>query len=98
MPTSGIGAFSGTAVGTVSDSDATRTAAGAFSQSYNFAALTGTLNIANFDGANYRAAISGSGNAYSGSLIGPPNRSGSASGNSTPMPDCSGPHQKRIGS
>ena len=86
MPTNGIGAFSGTPVGTVSDTGATRTAAGAFSQSYNFAALTGTLNIAirwtELPGRDFRL-----GQRLQRQLDRPPNRSGSASDNPTPMPD-----------
>jgi hypothetical protein len=80
MPTTGSGSYNGAAVGTVFNNGATYLAAGAFKQTYNFASQTGTINLTNFDGANYAAAVSGSGGIYSGSLTGTPNRSGAVVG------------------
>ena len=41
---------------------------------------SGSVNITSFGGANYSAAISGSGNTYGGTLTGPAGRSGPLSG------------------
>ncbi len=79
-PTSGVGTFNGTANGTVFNSGAKSVASGGFSETFDFAARTGSLNITNFGGANYSAAISGSGNTYGGTLTGPAGRSGPLSG------------------
>lgn len=53
---------------------------GNFNETFDFGARTGTLNISNFGGANYNAAISGAGNGYSGTLTGPASRSGLVNG------------------
>ena len=80
VPTSGIGSFNGTANGTVFNSGAKSVASGAFSETFNFASRTGTLNISNFGGANYSAPISGFVNGYTGTLTGPASRSGPVTG------------------
>jgi trimeric autotransporter adhesin len=80
MPTTGVGTYNGAAVGTVFNNGATYLAAGGLNQTYNFGSLSGTLNITNFDGANYTSSVSGSGNAFAGSLTGPANRSGAVFG------------------
>jgi hypothetical protein len=80
MPTSGVGTFNGAAVGTVFNNGASYVAAGGFSQTYNFGSQTGTVNITNFDGANYSAAVAGAGHVFAGSLTGTPNRSGTVAG------------------
>ena len=80
MPTGGVGAFNGAAVGTVFNNGAAYLAAGGFNAMYNFGSRTGSLNITNFDGANYTSAVSGSRNQFSGALTGPANRSGSVAG------------------
>jgi hypothetical protein len=79
MPTTGVGTYNGAAVGSVFNNGATYMAAGGFNQSYNFASQTGSVKIANFDGANYAASVAGSGNTFGGSLGGP-NRSGNVIG------------------
>ena len=80
VPTSGIGSFAGTANGTVFNSGAKSVVSGNFNETFDFGARTGTLNISNFGGANYSAAISGAGNGYSGTLAGPASRSGPVNG------------------
>ena len=80
MPTTGMGTYNGAAVGTVFNNGATYLAAGNFSASYNFGNNTGAVNISNFDGASYTAAVSGSGGAYTGTLTGVPSRTGSVIG------------------
>ena len=85
MPTTGVGTYNGAAVGTVFNNGASYVAAGGFNQTYNFGSRTGTVNISNFDGANYAAAVSGTGNAYAGSLTGTPNRSGTVVGTFFPV-------------
>jgi hypothetical protein len=75
-----VGTYNGAAVGTVFNNGATYLAAGSFNQSYNFASQAGTVNISNFDGANYSGAVRGSGNTFAGGLSGPVNRSGSVIG------------------
>jgi hypothetical protein len=74
-PTQGIATFSGTAIGRVADNGLARTASGAFTNTFNFAARSGRVDIANFDGnrsfggtvtapsdwRNYSGALSGSG-------------------------------------
>jgi trimeric autotransporter adhesin len=79
LPATGVGAYNGAAVGTVFNSGATYLAAGGFNQMYNFAKQTGTVNITNFDNANYTATVLGFGNQYAsgrGGLTGPANRNG----------------------
>jgi hypothetical protein len=82
MPTTGMGNFNGAAVGTVFNgaNGATYLAAGNFNQTYNFGSMTGTVNITNFDGQNYTAAVSGSstGPIFGGALTSAtaPNRNG----------------------
>jgi FecR protein len=80
VPTSGIGSFAGTANGTVFNSGAKSVVSGNFNETFNFASRTGSLNITNFGGANYSAAISGFVNGYTGTLTGPASRSGPVTG------------------
>ena len=80
VPTSGIGSFSGTANGTVFNSGTKSVVSGAFNETFDFGARSGSVNITSFGGANYSAAISGSGNTYGGTLTGPAGRSGPLSG------------------
>jgi hypothetical protein len=80
LPTSGVGTYNGAAIGTIFNNGATYLAAGGFNQTYNFGANSGAVNITNFDGANYAAAVSGSGNIYSGAFTGTPNRTGAVVG------------------
>jgi hypothetical protein len=81
MPTVGVGSYNGAAVGTVYNGGATYLAAGGFNQTYNFGSRTGTVNITNFDGASYAAAVSGSGSAFAGALKGSfGNRNGAVAG------------------
>ena len=80
MPTSGVGTYNGAAVGTVYNGGASYLAAGGFNQTYNFGAHTGTINITNFDNANYVGSLSGSGSAFAGPLTGPPDRNGAVVG------------------
>jgi hypothetical protein len=81
VPTSGVGTFNGTSNGTVFNSGAQSVVSGAlFNETFDFGARTGSLNITNFGGANYSAAISGSGNTYGGTLVGPAGRSGPLTG------------------
>jgi hypothetical protein len=81
MPTVGVGSYNGAAVGTVYNGGATYLAVGGFNQTYNFGSRTGTVNITNFDGASYAAAVSGSGSAFAGALKGSfGNRNGAVAG------------------
>ena len=80
LPTSGVGTYNGVAVGTVLNNGATYLAGGGFNQTYNFGTLTGTANITNFDGANYSAALTGSGTVFTGNLSGVANRTGILAG------------------
>ena len=80
MPTSGVGTYNGAAVGTVYNGGASYLAAARFNQTYNFGAHAGTINITNFDNANYVAHLSGSGSAFAGPLTGPPDRNGAVVG------------------
>jgi len=61
MPTTGVGTYTGAAVGSVINNGASYLAAGGFNQTYNFGSLTGTVNITNFDGANYSGSVSSAG-------------------------------------
>lgn len=79
MPATGIGTYNGTATGTVFNNGVTSSATGNFSESYNFATLTGTATISNFDHASYTAPLTGSGNTFSGALSGA-SRNGSING------------------
>jgi hypothetical protein len=81
MPTSGMGTYTGAAVGTVFNNGNTYLAAGGFSHTYNFGNNTGTVAINNFDGVNYTASVSGVSNVYAGTLNGTgTNRSGIVAG------------------
>lgn len=81
MPTTGVGTFTGAAVGTVFNNGATYNAAGGFNQTYNFASRVGGIDITNFDGSSYFFNVSGSGNQYAGGLTsGPANRTGAVVG------------------
>ena len=85
VPTTGKGTYNGAAVGTVFNNGATYLAAGGFNQMYNFGSQTGNVNITNFDGATYSAAVSGSRSSpvFASSptgLTGPTNRNGFVSG------------------
>ena len=81
IPTTGFGTYNGAAVGTVFNNGTTYLAAGGFNQMYNFAKQIGRVNITNFDGASYSAAVSGSRSSpvFASSptgLTGPTNRNG----------------------
>jgi hypothetical protein len=80
MPTSGTGNFNGAAVGTVFTNGVNYLAAGGFNNTYNFGTNSGTVKITNFDGANYAAAVGGTGSTYSGTFTGTPNRNGALVG------------------
>jgi hypothetical protein len=82
LPTTGSGSYSGNAVGSVVNNGATYLATGGFNQTYNFGSQTGTVNITNFDGANYSANVSGAKGAslFGGTLVGPAGRSGLVGG------------------
>ncbi|HTQ33680.1 MAG TPA: hypothetical protein VMI30_05885, partial [Stellaceae bacterium] len=79
LPTSGVGTYSGAAIGTVANNGAAYLAAGGFSSAYNFGTNTGTMAINNFDGRNFGGSVSGSGSSYFGNLSGT-NLSGIAAG------------------
>ena len=70
MPTSGIGAYRGAAIGTVYNNGAQYLAAGGFLNTYNFSSNTGTVTIGNFDGNTFTGVVSGSGGSYGGSVSG----------------------------
>jgi hypothetical protein len=53
LPTIGTATYTGHAFGFVVDGSAVRSAAGGFTQTWNFASQTGMATITNFDGANY---------------------------------------------
>jgi len=80
MPTSGVGTFSGIANGAISNNGAAYSASSPFTETYNFGSNSGQLQINNFDGASYVSNLSGSGNTYSGSLLGVTSRTGSVNG------------------
>jgi hypothetical protein len=71
LPTTGIGTYSGSAIGGVLNNGATYTASGGFSASYNFGSQVGTATISNFDGKTFGGPIAGAGaNNYAGALSG----------------------------
>jgi len=80
MPTSGVGSFSGTASGAISNNGANYSASSPFTETYNFGSNSGQLRISNLDGASYVSNLSGSGNTYSGSLFGVTSRTGAVNG------------------
>jgi hypothetical protein len=75
LPTSGVGTFTGNALGSVFNNGASYLAAGGFTNTYDFGARAGTVAFSNFDGKNFggqvaAAAFSGRPSSYSGSLSG----------------------------
>ncbi len=85
MPTTGVGTFSGAAVGSVNANGASYLAAGNFAQSYDFGKQTGAVSITHFDGANYTGTVGrgATGNQFTGTLSGSGtfgNRSGPVNG------------------
>jgi hypothetical protein len=59
LPTTGVGTYSGSAFGGVYNNGASYVATGAFSASYNFGSLSGSMTISNFDGKTFGGPISG---------------------------------------
>ena len=75
LPTSGVGTFTGNALGSVYNNGASYLAAGGFTNTYDFGRQAGTVAISNFDGKNFSgrvtaAAFAGRPASYSGSLSG----------------------------
>src|SRR6516165_608667 len=64
IPTTGVGTFTGNALGSVFDNGASYLASGGFTNSYNFGTQTGTVAISNFDGRNFSGAVQATGNGY----------------------------------
>jgi len=70
LPATGVGTFSGNALGSVVNSGASYLASGAFTNAYNFGTHTGTMTISNFDGKTVSGTVAGVGSSYSGALSG----------------------------
>jgi hypothetical protein len=75
LPTSGVGTFTGNALGSVYNNGASYLAAGGFTNTYDFGARAGKVSFSNFDGKNFggrvtAAGIAGRPSSYSGSLSG----------------------------
>jgi hypothetical protein len=75
LPTTGIGIYTGNALGSVVNNGASYLAAGGFANTYNFGTQTGTVAISNFDGRNFSgpvsaAAFAGRPSSYAGNLSG----------------------------
>jgi hypothetical protein len=70
LPATGIGTFSGNALGSVVNSGASYLASGGFTNIYNFGNHTGAFTISNFDGKTVTGTVNGIGAGYSGSLSG----------------------------
>jgi trimeric autotransporter adhesin len=71
IPTTGVGTFTGNALGSVFNNGASYLASGGFRNSYNFGTQTGTVAISNFDGRNFAGTVQAFGNGlYQGSVSG----------------------------
>ncbi len=70
LPATGVGSFSGNALGSVVNNGASYLASGGFSNTYNFGSHTGMFTISNFDGKTVSGTVNGLGAGYSGSLSG----------------------------
>jgi hypothetical protein len=70
LPSTGVGTFSGNALGSVVNGGASYLASGGFTNMYNFANHTGAFTISNFDGKMVSGTVNGVGAGYSGSLSG----------------------------
>jgi hypothetical protein len=64
IPTTGVGTFTGNALGSVFNNGASYLASGGFTNSYNFGTQTGTVAISNFDGRNFSGGVQATGNGY----------------------------------
>jgi trimeric autotransporter adhesin len=79
LPATGVGTFSGNAIGSVVNNGANYIAAGQFTNMYNFGTHSGSFAINNFDGKNVSGTVNGLNAGYSGTLSGS-GLSGSATG------------------
>jgi hypothetical protein len=70
LPASGVGTFSGNALGSVVNGGASYLASGGFTNIYNFGNHTGAFTISNFDGKTVSGTVNGLAAGYSGSLSG----------------------------
>lgn len=72
MPTTGSGTFTGAAIGTIRNGNASYLASGGFTNTYNFGNGTGTVTISNLDGRTYQGAVSAinSAQTYAGAIVG----------------------------
>ena len=70
LPASGIGTFSGNAIGSVVNGGASYLASGGFTNRYDFGNHTGMFMISNFDGKTVSGTVNGVGAGYSGALSG----------------------------
>jgi hypothetical protein len=70
LPATGIGTFSGNALGSVVNGGASYLASGGFTNTYNFGNHTGAFTISNFDGKTVSGTVNGVGAGYSGALSG----------------------------
>ncbi len=70
LPATGVGTFSGNALGSVVNNGAGYLASGGFTNTYNFGNHTGMFTISNFDGKTVSGTVNGVGAGYSGSLSG----------------------------
>ena len=64
IPTTGVGTFTGNALGSVFNNGASYLASGGFTNNYNFGTQAGTVAISNFDGRNFSGAVQATGNGY----------------------------------
>jgi trimeric autotransporter adhesin len=70
LPATGIGTFSGNALGSVVNGRASYLAAGGFTNSCDFGTHTGTVTISNFDSKTVTGTANGVNAGYSGTLSG----------------------------
>src|SRR5262249_39668800 len=80
LPATGVGTFSGNALGAVLNNGASYLASGGFTNTYNFATHTGAVTINNFDTRSFSATVNGVGAGYSGRLTGPSGFAGAVNG------------------
>jgi hypothetical protein len=83
LPASGVGNYSGSAVGAVNNNGATYQASGTFTASYNFGSAAGSFALSKLDGQTLSGPISGTSggiNSYGGVLTGGGNLTGAVSG------------------
>ncbi|MGA8402914.1 MAG: FecR family protein [Stellaceae bacterium] len=71
LPPTGIGSYSGAAIGTVNNNGVAYLAAGGYSLNYNFGSNTGSVSISNFDNHTFTSnSVGGGGGVYAATIAG----------------------------